>query len=97
MLLEIIENEKNWPDEVVHLAKELYQMNTVYSGYAANFSHKLFIEQKKLGLDPADVVAALSEVATIIGVIEHNSDRAIKIIVSNQPAPELGSLPREDA
>jgi hypothetical protein len=42
-------------------------------------------------------VAALTELASIVGVIEINSDRAIKIVISNQPAPELGALPKEDA
>lgn len=97
MLLDIVNNESGWPEEVVSLAKELYGMNTTYSAYAANFSQKLFINQKKLGLDSAEVIAAIKEVATIIEVIEQNSETAIKIAVSNQPAPELGSLPREDA
>ena len=97
MLAQIIENEKAWPEEVVTLAKELHSMNAAYSAYAANFSQKLFMQQKKLGLDSADVVAAVTEIATIVGVIEQNSDKAIKIVISNQPAPELGSLPREDA
>lgn len=97
MLAQIIENEKAWPEEVVTLAKELHNMNAAYSAYAANFSQKLFMQQKKLGLDSADVVAAVTEIATIVGVIEQNSDKAIKIVISNQPAPELGSLPREDA
>ena len=97
MLLEIIQNEQGWPAEVVSLARDLHAMNTAYAGYAATFSHKLFTDQAKLGLDASDVVAALTEMATIIGVIEMNSNRAIKIVVSNQPAPELGALPKEDA
>lgn len=97
MLLEIIKNETNWPEEVTQLAKELQQMNAVYASYAANFSQKLFIQQQKLGLDPADVVAAITEIASIVGVVEQNCDNAIKIIISNQPAPELGNLPKEDA
>lgn len=97
MLLEIIQNESGWPAEVVSLARDLHAMNTAYAGYAASFSHKLFIDQAKLGLDPSDVVAALTELASIVGVIEMNSDRAIKIVISNQPAPELGALPKEDA
>jgi hypothetical protein len=97
MLLEIIQNEQGWPAEVVSLARDLYSMNTTYAGFAATFAHKLFTDQTKLGLDASDVVAALTEIATIIGVIEMNSDRAIKIVISNQLAPELGALPKEDA
>jgi hypothetical protein len=97
MLTQIIENQTNWPEEVVTLAKELHGMNAVYASYAANFSQKLFMQQQKLGLDPSDVIAAITEVASIVGIVEQNSDNAIKIIISNQPAPELGNLPKEDA
>lgn len=96
MLKEIIES-KGWPQEVMDLANELHQMNAAYTAYAANFSHKLFNHQKTLGLDKDDMVQALTEIAVIIQVIEANCDKAIKIAVSNQPAPHLGNLPKEDA
>jgi len=97
MLNEILKNEKGWPEEVVVLAKDLSSMNAAYASYAANFSQKLFIYQNILGLDSSDVVAALTEIATIVGVIEQNTDKTIKIVISNQPAPQLGALPKEDA
>ncbi len=96
MLLQIIQNESQYSPEVVSLARDLYAMNTSYAAYAASFAHKLFTDQGKLGLDASDVVGALTEIATIIGVIEMNSDKAIRIVISNQPS-DLGALPKEDA
>ena len=95
MLKEIMDNQAAWPPEVIELAQELHGMNAAYAQYAANFSHKLFIHQGKLGLDKEDMVKALDNIALILCTIEDASDIAMNVVISNQQS-DLGSIPRED-
>lgn len=95
MLKEIMDNPSAWPPEVIELANELHGMNAVYAQYAANFSHKLFIHQGKLGLDKEDMVKALDNIALILCTIRDSSDIAMHVVISNQQS-DLGLVPRED-
>jgi|LakMenEpi03Aug12_release.lakeMendotaPanAssembly.Ray.scaffolds.fasta_scaffold651117_2 hypothetical protein len=95
MLKEIIGNPSAWPAEVNELAQELHVMNAVYAQYAANFSHKLFIHQSKLGLDKEDIVKAIDSIALILCTVEDSSDIAMNVVISNQQS-SLGIVPRED-
>lgn len=95
MLKEIMDNPSAWPPEVIELAQELHGMNAVYAQYAANFSHKLFIHQDKLGLDKEDIVKALDNIALILCTIRDSSDIAMNVVISNQQS-DLGLVPRED-
>lgn len=95
MLKEIMDNQSAWSQEVLDLAKELQGMNAVYAQYAANFSHKLFIHQGKLGLDKEDIVKAIANIALILCTVEDSSDTAMRVVISNQQS-DLGQVPRED-
>ena len=95
MLKEIMNNQAAWPPEVIELANELHGMNAVYAQYAANFSHKLFMHQGKLGLDKEDIVKAIADIALILCTVETSSDRAMLVVISNQQS-SLGQVPRED-
>jgi hypothetical protein len=95
MLKEIMKNPSAWPEEVIELANELHGMNAVYAQYAANFSHKLFMYQGKLGLDKEDIVKAIADIALILCTVETSSDRAMLVVISNQQS-DLGLVPRED-
>lgn len=88
-------NQSAWSQEVLELAKELHNMNAAYSSYAANFSHKLFMHQGKLGLDKEDIIKAIGDIALILCTIEASSDTAMHVVISNQQS-DLGQVPRED-
>lgn len=96
MIDNVIENEGDWTKEALDLAKELHSMKTSYAQYAANFSQKLYIYQDTLKLEGDEIIQIQTDLAQIRQTINSCADSMIKMIVINQPAPELGDLPRED-
>lgn len=96
MIDNIIENTDKWTKEAVDLAKELHLMKTSYAQYAANFSQKLYIYQDSLGLEGEEIIRIQTDLAQIRQTINDCADSMVKSLIVNQPAPELGDLPRED-
>lgn len=76
-----VTEDENVPASVKDIAADLLKMRDDYSSVASSFAQKVFLIQDEIEMTSDEVISALTEVATLIEVIQGRTQAAADFIL----------------